>query len=136
MNRESQYRRFPSRQTEPAKTELPTKTPYPVKNDAPEPSLSESFQAGWQYGGAHLPNTALTAEEWYDFTQLTPQDWIQKYRQPKNAAESRKAYDEYRYWSQHLRKRQQKLQQPNWLERALLPSGLRNKVPGLIRAII
>lgn len=124
MDHFSQYRR-PRSVQDSQQSETVQNPKYPMR--PPGPSVSESFMAGYQNGNLWSKNR-LSADEWYDLNYLNRAEWLAKYPQ--------RTSQEYTFWSQHARKRQQKTNQPNWLERALIPPGLRNKVPGLIRAII
>lgn len=130
MLKESQYKRPPSPK-QPASVITPSvpqnkgKPPYPDR--PPGPSLPESFMAGYGEGNL-LSKNRLTAEEWYDLNHLSRQEWLAKYPDKKS--------HHYTYWAEHARKRQRKMNQPNWLERAIIPPGFRNYVPPFIRAII
>ncbi len=68
------------------------------------PGIMESFWAGLRHGN-------ISFDDWIDLN-LSPQEWMQKYD---------KTIDEWRQWRRgFIRSRN-----PSWLQKALMPGGLR-----------
>lgn len=133
MNKKSQLsqkNRFvpknnPTNQPQPASQPQPAKNnsgipPYKIVNDT-QPGIGKSFIEGFK-------NYKLSPEEWYDYTRLTRQQWLEKY--PNSTSE------DYLNWRKNVGIRMQQQNQANWFERALIPPALRKFMPPVLRAII